>query len=152
MDDVLLVHPEQEMQLVALLSRAGFYVQLAYSSEEAMSTMHRHQPNAVIIGDGPALPDGQKLLGRLRAEFNVAIITLGSRDIYARALAVENGSDLYLNESVGDDELVARIRSLVRRYQRQSASGAGVETTRGKHHSKSPAGEVRGIRGTEEER
>ena len=152
MNDILLVHPEQEMQLVTLLSKAGFYVQLAYSSEEAMSAIHRHQPAAVIIGDDPALPDGQELPGRLRAEFNVAIITLGSRDIYARTLAVENGSDLYLDDSVGGDELVARIQALVRRYQRQSASGVGVETARGTHRSQAPAGGVRGIRGNEGER
>jgi len=36
MNDVLLVYPEKDMQLVSLLSRAGFYVQLAYSSEEAI--------------------------------------------------------------------------------------------------------------------
>lgn len=148
MDDILLVHPGQEIQLVALLSRAGFYVQLACSSEEAMSAMHRRQPTVVIIKDDPALPDGQELISHLRAEFNVAIITLGSRDIYGRVLVVEGGSDLYLNESVGDNELVARIHSLVRRYQLQSASSAGVETDGGGDHSQATAGEVRRIRGT----
>ena len=119
MNDVLLVYPEKDMQLVSLLSRAGFYVQLAYSSEEAMDSMHRYQPNAVIMSDSLDPLDGQQLQSRLRGEFNVAIITLGRKDIFERAQAVDDGSDIYLDESVGDAELIARIHSLIRRYHRQ---------------------------------
>jgi len=37
-----------------------------------------------------------------------------------RAQAVEYGLYLYLDETVSDAELVARIHSLIRRYHRQS--------------------------------
>jgi len=131
MNDVLLVRTDHEMQLVTLLSRAGFYVQLADSTDEALKALSRHRPAVVIIGDVPDLASTQWLLTRLRAHFNAAIITLGRRDTYTRALAVEYGSDLYLDESVGDAELIARIHSLVRRYQRQPGPDASPESTRG---------------------
>jgi DNA-binding response OmpR family regulator len=128
MNDVLLVYPERDMQLVSLLSKAGFYIQLADSSEEAINAMYRHQPDAVIMSDDLAPLGGQQLYRRLRGEFNVAIITLGSKNICERVETVEDGSDLYLDESVSDAELIARIHSLVRRYYRQSGSTTDFNT------------------------
>jgi len=74
------------------------------------------------MSDGTASLDRQELHSRLRREFNVPIITLGSRDMNVRAQAVEYGLYLYLDEAVSDAELVARIHSLIRRYHRQSGS------------------------------
>ena len=108
-----------------------------------MTTLHRHQPNAVIMSDGPASLDGQDLHSRLRREFNVPIITLRSRDIYAWAQAVEYGSYLYLDEAVSDAELVASIHSLIRRYHRQSGSTTDLKRqTMNVYHSQVGADEV----------
>jgi DNA-binding response OmpR family regulator len=148
MDDVLLVHREQEMQLLALLGRAGFYVQSACSDGEVIRAMNRHRYAVVIIGDAPSRKDGHVLTGLLRTEFNVAIITLGSGDMFARAQAVEDGSDIYLNKSVGDAELIARIHALIRRYYSQPEWGAVVRNAGGTGRSQVAAGGVPESKGT----
>lgn len=120
MSDVLLLYPRRHMRLESSLSKAGFHVQIARNIEEAMIAIRRHQPDAVIISDDIVPPDSKQPHSRLRAELDAAIITLGGKDTCARAQAVEDGADLCLDDSVGDAELIARIRSLVRRYNSQS--------------------------------
>ena len=60
---------------------------------------------------------GWELSSRIRDESNVPIIIIGnSRNELAWVKAAAYGVDCYLPLSIGPQELVARIRALVRRY------------------------------------
>lgn len=99
------------------LNRSGFAVDLVADGPTGLSYA-RHGAYDVVILD-LMLPgmDGLSLLRQLRAEGNdVHVIVLSARDqVPERIQGLAHGADDYLTKPFDFDELVARIRALVRR-------------------------------------
>ena len=112
---VLLAEPEEATRsfLERHLAQDGFEV-VGVPDGEALELVERMCPDLVLIGD----PEGLELCRRLRErDREVPVILLGSQesDPVDRVRAFDRGCDDYLDRPFHYDELVARIRAVLRR-------------------------------------
>jgi two-component system, OmpR family, response regulator len=111
-------------RIKAVLAEAGFVIDLAADGEKGWALGESHSYDAAILDLGlPKLP-GLEVLRRWRAsnqDFPVMIITArgGWRD---RVNGLNAGADEYLEKPFEAEELIARLRSLLRRSYGRSTS------------------------------
>jgi two-component system response regulator MprA len=99
----------------------GYDVHLARDGNEALS-LAREMPLDLVILD-VMLPgmDGLEIAGRLRRGMTIPILMLTARDaVPDRIAGLDSGADDYLTKPFDFDELLARVRALLRRAQPQS--------------------------------
>ncbi|WP_370038262.1 response regulator transcription factor [Nocardioides sp.] len=111
---------DDDLQLQAalrqMLSRAGLDVTGAGDKAEALSTAAAASPDVVVLD--LSLPDGDgiEVLSELRTWSDVPVLVLtGATDPRRMLAAFEAGADDYLRKPFGPDELLARLRALMRR-------------------------------------
>lgn len=118
---VLLVDDETAItdNLAPLLERAGFVVAVAADGDEALATAARFAPDLIVLDVLLPRLNGREVLRRLRSASNWTPVILLTQvgDALERAMALEEGADDYLNKPFDPHELVARIRSVLRRAQ-----------------------------------
>ena len=120
---VLVVDDEAEIRraLRTGLSGHGFEVEAVAGGEEALAAAAARTPDVVL----PDL-DGFTVLTRLREKSRAAVIVLSvMADERDKVRALDLGADDYLVKPFGLDELLARIRAVIRR-QAAVASGDAV--------------------------
>src|SRR5205809_1497250 len=106
------------------LERAGFAVNTASSGAAALEQMAAEPPDAVVLDITMPGIDGFALTQQIREISNVPIIMLTAMSEQSQKVrGLEIGADDYLTKPFDPDELVARIRALLRRSQ----SGAAEE-------------------------
>jgi two-component system, OmpR family, response regulator CpxR len=118
---------DDDRSLASLLaeycSAGGFSITSALSGEEGIR-LDRQQYFLLIILD-VMLPgiDGFEVLKRLRRSSNTPVLMLTTRDATMdRVHGLESGADDYLAKPFQPEELVARIKSILRRvYPREGA-------------------------------
>ena len=121
---VLVVDDEVEMQraLRAGLRYNGFDVRTAGSGEEALRESAAWRPDVVLLDLGLPGMDGFETLAAMRPATRAAIIVVsvmpGEKD---KVRALDAGADDYVVKPFGTDELVARIRAVLRRQADVSA-------------------------------
>jgi DNA-binding response OmpR family regulator len=101
--------------------RAGFRVLQASDGESGLATITRERPRLAIIDVGlPGAIDGLELCRRLRADSKglgtLPVVMLTARDgEIDRILGLELGADDYVTKPFSPQELVARIKAILRR-------------------------------------
>lgn len=101
------------------LAYAGFEVDIAPSGAAGLARALAHPPDVVILDVLMPGLDGLEVCRRLRAGGEVPILMLTARDEVAdRVRGLEHGADDYLVKPFALEELVARLRALVRRRGR----------------------------------
>jgi two-component system catabolic regulation response regulator CreB len=123
---ILLVEDESAIADTVLyaLRTDGFEGEWCTSGEAALASIDRGAPALVVLDVG--LPDiqGFELFHRLRARSDVPVVFLTARSAEIdRVVGLELGADDYLTKPFSPRELVARIRSVLRRSAR---GGAGA--------------------------
>ena len=118
MTRVLIV--DDDTQLLRALSinlRARNYeVDVAADGETALATAARYSPNLVILDLGLPDIDGVEVVHALRGWSTAPIVVLSARGAQAeKVTALDAGADDYVTKPFGMDELLARIRSALRR-------------------------------------
>ncbi|MEQ7126141.1 response regulator transcription factor [Actinopolymorpha sp. B11F2] len=95
----------------------GFEVELAESGEQALRSVAAKNPDAVILDVMMPRLDGIATCRALRATGNdVPILVLTARDAVAdRVTGLDAGADDYLSKPFALEELLARLRALLRR-------------------------------------
>ena len=116
---ILLV--DDDPKIVPLLQRGlayeGFEVYTALDGPAGLDAARRHQPHLVLLDIAMPGPDGFEVCRRLRRQADVAIIMLTARDDVAdKVNALNLGADDYVAKPFAFDELVARIRAVLRRH------------------------------------
>jgi DNA-binding response OmpR family regulator len=103
--------------LAPFLERAGFDVSVAPDGQAALDEADKFSPDLIILDVLMPRVDGREALRRLRRAGNwTPVILLTQVGASAeRALALEEGADDYLNKPFDPFELVARMRSILRR-------------------------------------
>lgn len=116
---VLLIDDEQAItsHLAPFLERAGFQVETAADGEAGLRTIDRFKPALVVLDVLMPRMNGRTVLRQLRRADNWTPIILLTQvgESSERAMALEEGADDYLNKPFDPHELVARIRSVLRR-------------------------------------
>ncbi len=115
---VLVVDDERQIRrsLQINLEGRGYAVETAATGEEALTAVVNRRPDVMIVD--LLLPgiDGIEVTRRTRATWPVPIIVLSAvGDERRKVDALEAGADDYITKPFGIDELLARIRSLLRR-------------------------------------
>jgi DNA-binding response OmpR family regulator len=98
------------------LRREGYDVRLAADGTTALDEAVVFEPDAVVLDLGLPEIDGVEVCRRLRAEGDVPILMLTARDsVEARVAGLDSGADDYLVKPFDRQELLARLRALLRR-------------------------------------
>jgi DNA-binding response OmpR family regulator len=119
MNRILLV--EDHERLARLVSKglgaAGIAVDAVQRIDAAWSALRQVSYGALVLDRGLPDGDGLKLLKRLRdAELSIPCLVLSARDaLHDRVEGLNTGADDYLPKPFAMDELVARVRALLRR-------------------------------------
>jgi two-component system, OmpR family, response regulator MprA len=115
---VLVVEDDRDIAgvLRRSLDKEGYDVRLAGDGEAAIEEAGLFEPDAVVLDLGLPHLDGVEVCRRLREEGDVPILILTARDaLEARVEGLDSGADDYLVKPFERDELLARLRALLRR-------------------------------------
>jgi two-component system response regulator MprA len=115
---VLVVEDDEDIAqaLQRSLRLEGYEVRLAGDGEAALQTAVTFQPDLVVLDLGLPKLDGIEVARRLRARDDVPILVLTARDaVDARVEGLDSGADDYLVKPFERQELLARLRALLRR-------------------------------------
>ena len=118
------------------LDKEGYDVRVAADGEAALDQAGVFAPDAVVLDLGLPKLDGVEVCRRLRTGGDVPILMLTARDaLDARVEGLDSGADDYLVKPFERDELLARLRALLRRRPaaRQRVSGGGRPPAQPRH-------------------
>ena len=119
---ILVVEDEASIaEIVSLyLKRAGYDVQIASDGQRAMTLLEKEIPDFVILDLMLPEVDGLTLTRWLRDHSNVPIIMLTARrEEIDRIAGLEMGADDYVVKPFSPQELVSRVRAVMRRLGRE---------------------------------
>lgn len=122
--NILIVEDEPSIaEVVGLyLNRAGFQVQFAKDGRQAMSFLEKRTPDLVVMDIMLPEMDGISLTRWLRDHSNVPIIIVTARrEEIDRIAGLEMGADDYVVKPFSPQELVSRVRAVLRRVGRDQA-------------------------------
>jgi len=115
---VLVVDDELAIQrfLRVALNGQGFVVNEVGNGQDALQALTQGRPDLVILDLGLPDMDGVEVTRRLREWSQVPVIILSVRDQELdKIAALDAGADDYLTKPFGVGELLARIRTVLRR-------------------------------------
>ncbi len=119
---ILVVEDEASIaEVVSLyLKRAGYQVQIASDGKQAMNIFEKGIPDFVVLDLMLPEVDGLSLTRWLRDRSNVPIIMLTARrEEIDRIAGLEMGADDYVVKPFSPQELVSRVRAVMRRLGRE---------------------------------
>ena len=99
------------------LTYEGYRVRVAASAEAGLEQAHQHHPDLMILDVMLPGLDGMEACRRLRASgYQCPVLMLTARDaLHDRVFGLDAGADDYLVKPFVFDELLARLRALLRR-------------------------------------
>ncbi len=115
---ILVVDDELEIVKVvrAYLEQSGFRVLTATDGQQALAAFRHDQPDLVILDLNLPKLDGLEVCRTIRRESNVPIIMLTARaEETDRLIGLEIGADDYIVKPFSPREVVARVRTVLRR-------------------------------------
>ena len=115
---VLVVEDDEEIAhvLQRSLRLEGYEVRVAGDGETALDQSAAFNPDLVILDLGLPKLDGMEVARRLRSADDVPILMLTARDaLESRVEGLDAGADDYLVKPFERQELLARLRALLRR-------------------------------------
>ncbi len=117
-EHILVIEDEQKIAdfLRRGLTYEGFRVEVAGDGESGLKAARDSPPNLVILDVMLPGLDGIEVCRRLRAGGSVPILMLTAKDSVAdRVKGLDSGADDYVSKPFAFEELIARVRALLRR-------------------------------------
>ena len=113
---------DDDPEIVSFLKRGlvyeGYSVDTANDGVEALAKALEREPDLIILDIMMPGIDGIEVSQRLRQAGDVPILMLTAKGTVAdRVAGLDSGADDYLVKPFAFDELLARIRALLRRHQ-----------------------------------
>ena len=143
---VLVVEDEASIaSFVAIyLKNAGYAVQTAVNGAEALMKAESVQPALIVLDLMLPDIDGVEVCRRIRHDSDVPILMLTARDEDVdKIIGLEVGADDYLTKPFNPRELVARVKSILRRAAPERRRGESAQLHHGDLHVDAGRREVR---------
>jgi DNA-binding response OmpR family regulator len=111
------------------LEEEGYAVDVAYDGEEGLFMAENEPSDLIILDIMLPLIDGMTILKRIRKrEIKTPVLMLTARDtVKDKVAGLDSGADDYLTKPFSVEELLARIRALLRRDSDANTAVIGVE-------------------------
>jgi two-component system KDP operon response regulator KdpE len=125
---ILVVDDEPQIRraLRTALAGHGYDVTLAEDGDDALVRIPSTQPQIIVLDLVMPGVDGFEVLKQTRAWSSVPVIVLSARGQERdKVTALDLGADDYLTKPFGMDELLARVRALLRRAGAPAATTVG---------------------------
>lgn len=119
-EKILIVEDEKSIAdaIAYAFKREGYRVEVAYHGEAALKKLFKFCPNAMILDVMLPRMDGYEVLKNLQDKERIGVIMLTAKeDIVNKVLGLELGADDYITKPFDMRELLARLKSLLRRMQ-----------------------------------
>ncbi|HZX24580.1 MAG TPA: response regulator [Woeseiaceae bacterium] len=135
--------PDVREMLQDFLDLHHFEVGMARSADEARELLAAFAPDLILLDIGLPGEDGLSLARYVREHHDVAIVIVsGAGDTLDRIIGLEVGADDYLTKPFDTRELLARVKSVLRRYRRNADTAETAATTGGPAGRAAAAGEL----------
>ncbi|KTR86347.1 response regulator transcription factor [Leucobacter chromiiresistens] len=112
---------DDEESLTEVISMAlryeGWQVRVARDGQEGLATIREFRPDVVVLDVMMPFVDGLSVVSRIRADglFMPVLLLTAMDAVEDRVMGLAVGGDDYLTKPFSLDELVARLRALIRR-------------------------------------
>lgn len=129
---ILIVEDDLEIRRLIhrALTKASYSVDSVGMGRDVVSTVKKGLHDLVIVDLVLPDADGLELTRQIKAESSAAVIILsGLSDTVDRIIGLEAGADDYLPKPFDPRELLARVRSVLRRAAAPSRSESSISTT-----------------------
>ena len=134
MDKILIVEDDLKTSnlLKLYLRQAGYKAEIANDGYTGLDMARRMQPDLIVLDLMLPNLDGLDICRLLRMETNVPIIILTAKSTEDDVLrGLELGADDYIAKPFSPREVVARVKTVLRRVQESSMTGPQKELTFG---------------------
>jgi DNA-binding response OmpR family regulator len=116
--------PEVARLICMSLAEYGFRCEQMRAGRQLLERARQYAPDLCIVDLGLPDMDGMQVVRELQDGSPCAVLILtGRNDVTDRVLGLELGADDYIVKPFEPRELVARVRSILRRYQRAASAG-----------------------------
>lgn len=125
-EKILVIDDDRELNslLQEYLGTHGFVVQTVEHPQSGIEAIEKSIPDAIILDVMLPDMDGFSVCREIRKKYSTPILMLTARgDVHDRIVGLEIGADDYLPKPFEPRELVARLRSILRR------SGEGAQSS-----------------------
>ena len=127
-DDDVNVH----QSLNAYFKREGYQILSAYDGEEAMKLAKNIRPDMILLDIMVPKKDGLVVCREIRRESNVPIIMLTAKaEEFDKLLGLELGADDYITKPFSPREVLARVKTVLRRMREIHEESHGTQLTVG---------------------
>ncbi|OHB27151.1 MAG: two-component system response regulator CreB [Phenylobacterium sp. RIFCSPHIGHO2_01_FULL_69_31] len=135
MPQVLVVDDDPHIRqlLVFALEKAGLSAREAEDGEAALASVEQQRPDLVVLDINMPKLDGLEVCRRLRAQGDLPILFLSSRDDEIdRILGIELGADDYVVKPFSPREVTARVQAILRRARSAPPPAAEAVLSQGR--------------------
>lgn len=129
---VLIVDDEKNIvELIRLyLEKEGYTAFCAYNGNEALRIFREEAPDIIVLDIMLPGMDGWQVCREIRKESDVPIIMLTAKsDTFDKVLGLELGADDYMTKPFEAKELLARVKAVLRRFEKPEQKSAGKEVS-----------------------
>ena len=128
---LLIVEDDLQLKraLTVNLEARNYQINTVGTGEEALKALAVTEPDVLILDLGLPDIDGVDLIVQIRQTSRIPIIVLSARDReIEKVRALDAGADDYVTKPFGIDELLARLRVILRRNDQQEVPQKTIQT------------------------
>ena len=119
MYNILVVDDDKEIvnAIEIYLKREGYNIIKAYNGNEALKKLEENEIHLIILDIMMPEKDGMETLQEIRRNKTIPVILLSAKsEDYDKISGLDTGADDYITKPFNPLELIARVKSNVRRY------------------------------------